>query len=383
MLPRAPHEYGGDYYFVHPEGTIRNWDGGAITIAPARSGLDFNRNFPKDWKPEWSQAGAGPHPLSTPETRAVARFLLAHRNIHGAQLHHTAAGLILRASALYGDDQIPALDLHAYKAIGAIGEALTGYRCESPFHCNPYQPGKPSYGVTMDWLYDDLGIMAFMTELWGLAHHAGIPSTNYIQLEESRTEDHDLQILRYLDERAGGRGFTPWRPFDHPQLGPVEIGGWEFKFGLMNPPGPLLPATIGPAVLFAIAAMGTAPHLRISAAAAETIAPGVYRVWADFANDGFLPTSGSEMNKGTPLRATLVLPDGARPLPTSGGLMQELPHLAGRVSQHTSLHLAARYPNLSRGHVGWLIAAPSGSEFTITIASERAGTRSTMVMVGQ
>lgn len=386
MLPRAPSEFGGDYYFVHPEGRIRNWDGGVIALAPPAAGLDFNRNFPKDWKPGWEQVGSGPYPLSEPETQAVAAFLRDHPNIHGAQFHHTAAGMILRASARYGDDRIPPLDLRAYQAIGAIGTASTGYPCLSPFHSNPYQPGKPSDGVSIDWLYDDLGIITFMTELWGLGHHAGVPYTTYLELEEARTEEGDLTILRYLDERAGGRGFAPWRPFDHPQLGPVELGGFEFKFGLLNPPGPLLPGVIAGAVPFAIGAMGTAPHLRIAASGAEPVAPGVYRVWADLANDGFLPTSGSERGKeagkGQPLRATLDLPAAARLLAPAGGAEQQLDHLAGRVAQHTSLIPTARYPNLARGHVEWLIAAPAGTSLTITASAPKAGTRRATVATG-
>jgi len=383
MLKREPNEFGGEYYFVVGEGLIRNWDGGEIAPAPSPFAIDFNRNFPADWKPDWDQTGSGPYPLSEPETQAVARFLMAHRNIHGAQLHHTAAGLILRSSARYADEHIPPLDLRAFKAIGAMGEASTGFRCESPFHTNPYQPGIPSYGVESDWLYDHLGIMSFMTELWGLAHRAGIPSTNYLQLEEGRTEEDDLKILQLLDERADGRRFAHWHPFEHPQLGPVELGGMEVKFGLMNPPGPLMPEEIERAVPFAIAAMGTAPHLRLSAAGTEEVEPGIYRVWANIGNDGFLPTSGSERNRvpGRPLLARIDLPAGARLLPGSSAT-QELEHLAGRVGQYTSLHLLARYPNLSRGHVEWLVAAPAGSTLEITVESEKAGTCRTRVTVG-
>ena len=90
----------------------------------------------------------------------------------------------------------------------------------------------------------------------------------------------------------------------------------------MNPPGPLLHDVIAGAVPFAVAAMGTAPHLRIIASGAERVADGVYRVWVDVANDGFLPTSGSEANKapgkGKPLTAHLALPADAHLLPTSG-----------------------------------------------------------------
>ena len=28
----------------------------------------------------------------------------------------------------------------------------------------------------------------------------------------------------------------PWTPFEHPQLGPVEIGGWKRMFTFRNPP---------------------------------------------------------------------------------------------------------------------------------------------------
>ena len=239
----------------------------------------------------------------------------------------------------------------------------------------------------MDWLYDERGIIAFMTELWGLAHHAGIASTNYLQLEEGRTEEDDLAILRMLDERAGSRGFTPWRPFEHPQLGPVEIGGWEFKFGLMNPPGPLLPEIIAGAVPFALAAMGTAPHLRLAEGGAERIAAGVYRVWADLANDGFLPTSGSERGKEqgkvAPLTAEIALPPGARLLTPTDKTTRTLEHLAGRVGQHTSFAFSYRYQNLSRGHVEWLVAAPAGSTFTITARAAKAGTVRTTVVAGE
>ncbi|RIK39385.1 MAG: carboxypeptidase [Chloroflexi bacterium] len=386
MLPRGPSEYGGDYYFVLPEGLIRNWDGGKITLAPSRSALDFNRNFPADWQPNWVQTGSGPFPLSEPETRAVAAFLLAHRNIHGAQLHHTAAGMILRASARYADEQIPPLDRRAYDAIGALGEASMGFRCLSPFHSNPYQPGKPSFGVESDWLYDHLGILTFMTELWGLAHRAGIASTDYLQLEEARSEDDDLRILRLLDEEAQGRGFTPWRPFTHPQLGEVELGGFEVKFGLMNPPGPLLARELERAVPFAIGAMGTAPRLRAIASGAEPLAPGVYRIWATFGNDGFLPTCGSERQRGSgqggALTAQITLPAGAELLPGSAPATQQLEHLAGRVSQYTGFHLSARYPNLSRGHVEWLIAAPAGTVFELVIRGDKAGVCRMTVIAG-
>jgi hypothetical protein len=59
-----------------------------------------------------------------------------------------------------------------------------------------------------------------------------------------------------------------------------------------------------------------------------------------------------------------------------------LEHLAGRVSQHTGFHLSARYPNLSRGHVAWLVAALAGATCEITIAGPKAGVCRATVTLG-
>ena len=70
----------------------------------------------------------------------------------------------------------------------------------------------------------------------------------------------------------------------------------------------------------------------------------------------------------------MSLPVGAQLLSSNAATTRELDHLSGRVSRHSSLHLSGEYPNLSRGRVEWLVAAPDGTEFEITIATEKAGT---------
>lgn len=386
LIPRGPDETGGTYYFVHPEGLIANWDGGTVTVAPPVWGLDLNRNMPRDWKPEWTQKGAGPYPLSEPETRAVADFILDHPNIHGSQHYHTQSRVILRASALRPDDELPEHDLEAYKAIGRMGEEETGYRCVSIYHDFAYDKKKPIYGSFQDWMFDDVGVFAFATELWSLPMEAGCAVTDFIRWPRERTEEDDLRQLRLLDRQAGGRGFTPWRPFAHPQLGPVEIGGWDVKFGIQNPPGPFLEGEINRNVPFTIRAMGTAPKLRVIASGAEPVGEGVWRVWATVGNSGFLPTYGSETARATgqpkPVKATITLPDGATLASASGKTEQEIGHLAGRAAQHTALPQRSEYGNATRRLVEWVVAAPAGGEATITLATPRAGTVRVAVTLG-
>ncbi|MCZ6682603.1 MAG: M14 family zinc carboxypeptidase, partial [Planctomycetota bacterium] len=45
----------------------------------------------------------------------------------------------------------------------------------------------------------------------------------------------DRKWLKYSDEQRGGSGFVSWSAFEHPQLGPVEIGGFVPGFR-ENPP---------------------------------------------------------------------------------------------------------------------------------------------------
>jgi Zinc carboxypeptidase len=76
LVARRPDDVSGEFFRVFPEGTIRNWDGVTVTIAPAFEGLDLNRNWPADWAPEGEQLGAGPYPTSEPETRALVQAIV-------------------------------------------------------------------------------------------------------------------------------------------------------------------------------------------------------------------------------------------------------------------------------------------------------------------
>lgn len=126
MVKRQPHDEGGTYYRVLPEGRVENYDGHIIRIAPPHQGLDFNRNFPSGWRPEGEQSGAGRHPGSEPEIRAVLDFMAAHPNIFGALTLHTYSRALLRPFSDRPDADMDTGDLWVYQAIGERGTELTG-----------------------------------------------------------------------------------------------------------------------------------------------------------------------------------------------------------------------------------------------------------------
>jgi murein tripeptide amidase MpaA len=374
MVKRDVDESGGEYYFLVPEGQIQNWDGGAVKIAPDLMGLDVNRNFPAEWAPHWEQQGAGEYPLSEPETRALAEFLVAHPNIHGSQHFHTQSGVILRPHTSKADDDLPKFDLNTYKAIGALGEQETGYPCISIFHDFAYDKKKPIRGGLTDWVYEQLGVFTFATELWSLPKKAGVEVKDYIEFFRTRDEDVDLAMLKILDEELDGYGFKEWTPFDHPQLGPLEIGGWDYQFAWQNPPGPWLEEVTVPNARFVLRAMKTAPRLTIDPSRVEALGGDLYKVSAVVQNTGFLPTYVSEqahtVGVTKPVKARIELAEG-------GSLVSALPeveigHLEGRANQYESPSFYTAYPIQSRAIVEWIVRQPGGS-VTIRASSDKAG----------
>ena len=381
MVPRRPDEFGGEYYFVLPEGEIKNWNGGEIPIAQALMGLDHNRNFPFEWAPEDSQPGAGPFPLSEPETRAVATFMLEHPNICASQHFHTFSAAILRPSSQMSDDDMPKFDLHVLKSLGELMSEDTGYPCISIFHDFAYDKRKTIKGAVLDWVYQTFGAYAYSTELWSLWGQAGIEPNEFITYMRERPEEDDVAMLKVLDEKAGGHGYQDWREFEHPQLGPVEIGGFEFKFALQNPPGPMLDEVASRNGRSVMRLMGVTPRISFTDEQAEHLSDGIYRVSALVQNTGFLPTWLSEVGKKIRhIKATKVTIscDGTVEL-LSDQAELEIGQLDGRASAYESFSFFPRYGNTTRKRVSWIVKGTPGAVVSLAAEATKGGVARTTV----
>ena len=169
----------------------------------------------------------------------MIEFMAKHPNVYGALTYHTFSRAILRPFGTKADEQMDTDDLWVFEAIGERGTALTGYPCVSVYHHFRYHPKEVITGVFDDWLFDHKGIFAFTVELWDLAVAAGV---------EAKSKGQEVHGLvpqapgrgRLQDRglREPGRapvGLVPWYEFDHPQLGKVELGGWDFLYYLAQP----------------------------------------------------------------------------------------------------------------------------------------------------
>ncbi len=383
MRRRGPDEENGTYYRVYTEGRIRNYDGTNVPIAPPKQGLDFNRSFPYIWAGEGDQRGAGPYPLSEPETRALVAFITAHPNISGAISYHTYSGAILRPYSDVPDDKMPLDDLRAYQELGQRGTDITGYPHVSVYHGFRYDPRGVMRGAFDDWAYDAQGMFAFTVELWDMVGEAGIKDRQFIEWMRDHPEDDDLKLLAWNDTHLDGKGFINWQPFDHPELGRVEIGGWIERETFGNPPPAFLRPTLEPNTEFVLALARTGPRLELRELSATALGDGLYRVRAVLVNSGYLPTYTSskarERKVVEPIAATLTLPDGAAL--ESGVRREEIGHLEGRWNKRALFGGSFPTDNLRR--LDWVVRAPAGSVVQFATEGGRGGRVRGEVVLGE
>jgi murein tripeptide amidase MpaA len=374
MRRREPTDRGaGPYYRIFTEGLIREWDGRSVRPAPTRWGLDFNRNYPLDWYPEARQPGGGRYPLSEPEPRALADFLVRHPNIGGYVAYHTSGGVLLRPPAEGDDRKVPDADQRAFKAMGELCTRLSGYSFKSTYEAFGYEGEEAPVKGADDWAYEHLGVMSFCMELWDPHTRAGARAYGRVgvgallKLTAEEMAEDEQKLLRWNDEALGGRGFIPWRPFDHPQLGPVEIGGWDPKWFRQNPPPELLEEEVRGPALFTLKHAAAMPRLTVEASA-EPLAPGLWRLTAAVRNRGALPTyvtqAALNLKTAPPIRVTL---EGA--LPVTGQAVREIGHLEG-------------WGTGNEKWLDWAVRAEPGAQVTVTAFTPRAGRAAARVRLG-
>ncbi|HUR78693.1 MAG TPA: M14 family metallopeptidase [Acidimicrobiales bacterium] len=376
MVPRDPTEDGpGPYYRLLTEGRIQNFDGVTIKHAPPLAGLDLNRNYPVEWRPEGEQAGAGPYPTSEPEIRAVVQAIVDRPNICAFIQYHTMSGVHLRPYGTKSDEGLPTFDLRVFKEIGAKATELTNYPAVSVYHDFRYDPKDNITGVADDWAYDHLGVHAWTTEFWSPMRAAGITDFKFIEWWSEHPLEDDLKMLAWADEVAPGGGYVEWYEYNHPDLGMVELGGWNNALLIRNPPMHLLADEVAPHADFAIWHLLISPLLRLRSCEVEDLGDGNWRVRVVVENTGWLPTNVTEKaleRKAVRAIEARISGDG---ISVVGEPKLELGQLAGRVGKHSMLggFGGTSDPSIDRAKAEWIVRGPAGSSVNVEVWSPRAG----------
>lgn len=313
-------------------------------------------------------------------------FLTTHTNIGAAISFHTMSGVLLRPYGNKADDTFPAEDLWTYQKIGQKGTEITGYPNISIYHDFRYHPKQVVTGG-FDWAYDHLGLFMWAVELWAPMREAGISDYKYIDWYREHPVEDDLKMLKWNDEQLGGKGFVAWHPYHHPQLGEVEIGGWDEMYMWTNPPFAYLEKEVSRFPRWLTWQALVSPKLEVREAAAVRVnqgeGEGVYRVRLVVDNVGWLPTyvtkKALEKKVVRGVICEIELNEGATL--ESGLARQEFAQLEGQAYKAASSSDADE-STTDRLKVEWFVRAPQGGSVTLTARHERAGVVRATVALG-
>lgn len=289
----------GDYE-VYPEGIDNDKDG--RYNEDGIGGLDLHRNYPENWRPMreetgrgYTQGGAGAHPLSEPETMAVFMWLMTHPNVGIVQSLDTSVPMILRGpSVAKSEEAMLPRDLALIQKYDKVGLEITGYPWAgdtffnySTRNANPEfgEPqGTPLFGHGPDFGYSYYGAVWYGNEIWN-----GGRFTDYDK--DGRIDAYE--VLRWNDENRAGKGdFQMWTKIQHPELGEVEVGGWNPKFYSQNPPPDMLETWARNEAMFNLYLAKQLPQVRIVSASAKPAGKaGLYTIEMTVTNEGKMPTA--------------------------------------------------------------------------------------------
>ena len=194
----------------------------------------------------------------------------------------------------------------------SLGIARTGY----PWAGNTYQTyatrfartpeeARPEalYGHGPDWGYFQFGAIWYGDELWN-----GGRERDYNG--DGRWDPYE--VLRYCDEEFGGRCYKHWTTVQHPDLGEVELGGYDPKFFAQNGPPEVLEKWARNQAMFNLELALALPEVSITEvsvakATARRGAPNdsaTHEIRVTVRNAGYLPTALEQAQ-----RVKIVRPD--------------------------------------------------------------------------
>ncbi len=291
----------GDY-LMYTEGIDNDGDGSYNEDGVG--GLDLHRNYPENWRPDsggdltgrgYTQSGAGEYPMSEVESKSTVLWMLSHPNISVVNSMDTRVPMHLRApSTSKAEERMYPEDLAIYKQMDELGLSFTAYPWAGDVYetyatrykvnsmtGDPLKP-TPLFGHGPDFGYFYYGSIWYGDELW---NNGAMKDYN----GDGIYDDYDA--LMWDEEENGGKGFKPWTPFIHPELGEVELGGFHPKFFSQNGPPWQLENWAKKQAEFNLAMSKLLPELEITGLEVKKSAEGEFDITLQWKNVGGLPVA--------------------------------------------------------------------------------------------
>jgi hypothetical protein len=206
---------------------------------------------------------------------------------------------------------------------------------------------------------------------------AGLEKYLYIDWFRDHPIEDDLKLFRWNEDKLGGMAHVDWKPFQHPELGAIELGGWNRFHAFGNPPPQFLEREVARFPKWLLWQALLSPKLELVAAEADELGDGTWRVRLVVQNSGWLPSYVSkralERKTVRGVVAEISLPAGAEL--ASGKRREDLGQLEGKAYKHTGISFWPDYHVTDdRAKIVWIVRGRKGDAVQLIARHERAGT---------
>jgi len=214
---------------------------------------------------------------------------------------------------------------------------------------------------------------------------AGIEKYLYIDWFRDHPIADDLKLYAWNRDKLGGFAHVSWKPFDHPQLGKIEIGGWNRFHAFSNPPPAFLEKELARFPKWMLWQALTSPKLELVAAEADALGDDNWRVRLVVQNTGWLPSYVSkralERKVVRDVVAEITVPVSVQLV--HGKRRQLLGQLEGKAYKHTGVSFWPDH-NITdaRVKVEWVVRAKKGERIDVVARHEKAGVVRASVTLG-
>ncbi|MEM7306334.1 MAG: M14 family zinc carboxypeptidase [Planctomycetota bacterium] len=341
----------------------------------------LNRNFASGW--EQHEDYAGLFPTDAPEVRALADFMIGRRDL-ALVLTYDELDNLVEAPKTVKDDaravkRVPAAgvresDGNVLKELGKRYRDVTGAKAKKK---------GGDEGTFQRFSYDHRGLLTLEALLWDLPQQdppkpeqpedaeQGSEAGEEAAAEEEAPKreskkdkpkpSEDAKRLAWIDAQGDAEAwrFVPWTPFEHPELGPVEIGGFA-PFARLDPPAGEWDAIADKHLDFLLGLGELLPRVELVECTMEPVGEGLWRVEAAVENAALLPLQSRSARRTRtvrPAKVELVLPEAATLV--AGRHMQQLSELDG---------------SGGRFEASWLVLGPEDMEVGVSVDTDNAGT---------
>lgn len=384
-------------------GTWKLWVEGRDSDRDEKVGEDplldvqVGRNFSRGWLEHAPEAG--PWPTCEPESRALCDFVLAHRDVQLVLVYGAQDNLVEKpkTEADEGRGVLAATPESDGKLIAQLGKRYreaTGSQAKS---------AGDAHGSFAVWCELERGLWCLSVNPWTLpldteaAKPGGAAADGAAKSEAASGKDEaaksdasktdaattegakpesgkksgakdgdadkrevsdDTKRLRWVDANGESARFAPWKSFQHPELGAVEIGGF-LPYALVEPPENTRAEIAAKQLAFVSSLGAVLARVRLVDVKAKDLG-GVWRVEAVIQNDALLPlvsAAGKRTSAPRPARVTLRIPASARLL--AGEKQTLVRELAG---------------SGGRKELTWLVLGAAPTSIELDVDTDGAGT---------